>query len=559
MTTGSAAASGRDALRTVVSNPALRRIEVGWMLGIAGDAALLIALIVAAFGYGGPVAVGVLTAIRMAPSILGAPLAGLLAGRGGPARLLFVAHSLRAVGAMCATGGLALASAWIVVAGATLAASAGAFVRPMQAATMPTIARSPDELVAGNVVSGGAEGIGSFGGPIAAGAVLGIGGPVAAAGLATIAFLVGAAALAAGARGDTEPAVPRVGGADRRDPVSIATIGRELTAGVRALSRHGGAATIMVGLAGQVFVRGLLTSFVVVMAIDLVGLGEPGVGLLAAANGLGTLGGAVLAVRLSGSRAIGPTFAVSLSMWGLPLAVIAAFPTPAVAVSALVISGLANGVLDVSAFTLLQRTIPRSDRMAVFGLLEALIAAGVAAGGAAAPLLIAAFGERGGLAIGGAILPIIAAASWRQVRRVDESTVIPERQLRLLRGIPLFAPLSLTALERLAEALVPRSVPAGATIVGEGDAGREYFLIDRGEVEVRSADRPINHGGPGDGFGEIALVQDVPRTATVVAVTDVSLEVLDSADFLAAVAGPSSAAAMTALIDERLARSAAAG
>ena len=194
--------------------------------------------------------------------------------------------------------------------------------------------------------------------------------------------------------------------------------------------------------------------------------------------------------------------------------------------------------------------------MAVFGLLEAVIAAGLATGGALAPVLIAAFGERGGLAVAGAILPVIAVASWRGVHRADDAVVIPERQLKLLRGIPLFAPLTLTTLERLAEALVPRHVAAGAMVIREGEPGREFYLIERGEVEVRTGGRPINTGGPGDGFGEIALVEDVPRTATVVAVTDLELEVLDSADFLEAVAGPSVAPAMRRLIDERLARSA---
>jgi hypothetical protein len=262
---------------------------------------------------------------------------------------------------------------------------------------------------------------------------------------------------------------------------------------------------------------------------------------------------------LSGSRALGPTFAVSLSAWGLPLAVIAALPHPAVAVAALIVSGVANGVLDVAAFTLLQRTIPRTERMAVFGLLEAVVAAGLASGGAAAPILIAAFGDRGGLAVTGAILPILALASWRVVRRVDETVVVPERQLRLLRGVPLFAGLTLTALERLAEGLIPGRVAAGTTIIREGEPGRDYFLIERGEVEVRAAGRPINRGGPGDSFGEIALVRNVPRTATVVAMTDLELEVLDSADFLAALAGPASRATAAAIIDERLARSSTAG
>ena len=554
---GPARPSAGAAIRTVTANPALRRIEIAWMVGMAGDAAFTVALLVAAFGFGGPVAVGVLTVVRMAPSIVGAPLAGLLAGRRPPTRLLFVAHLVRAGGAVVATTGIAAGTPLVVLGGAVVAASAGAFVRPLQGAAMPTMARSPDELVAANVVSGSGEGVGSFGGPLIAGILLGLAGPVAAAAAATGGFLAAAAVLArrtTTADDDAEHEAERRGRAAGR--LTVGAIATELTAGLRSLGRHHGAATIMTDLAGQVFVRGLLTSLLVVTAIHLVGLGEPGVGLLAAANGLGTLIGAVVAVRLAGSRALGPTFAVSLSFWGLPIAVIAAVPHPAVAIVALVVSGVANGVLDVAGFTLLQRCVPRAERMAVFGLLEAIVALGLAAGAAVAPLLIDAFGDRAALAIAGAILPILAVGSWARLRRVDEEAVIPDRQLRLLRGVPLFAPLPLTALERLAEALVPVRHPSGATILRQGDPGRDYFLIESGEVDISVDGRPIVRSGPGDGFGEIALVQDVPRTAGVVARTDVALEVLSSADFLAAVAGPTSAAAAAAVIDERLARSA---
>jgi CRP-like cAMP-binding protein len=175
-----------------------------------------------------------------------------------------------------------------------------------------------------------------------------------------------------------------------------------------------------------------------------------------------------------------------------------------------------------------------------------------------APLLIDTLGERGALAVAGAILPIVAVAAWPRVRRVDRDVVVPERRLRLLRGVALFAPLPLTALERLAEAVVPVRHRAGETIVRQGETGRDYYLIESGEVEVQLDGRAITTSGPGEGFGEIALVQDVPRTATVVARTDVELARVASADFLAAVAGPTSAAAAAAVIDERLARSSAA-
>jgi hypothetical protein len=197
--------------------------------------------------------------------------------------------------------------------------------------------------------------------------------------------------------------------------------------------------------------------------------------------------------------------------------------------------------------------------MAVFGVLEAVASLGVAAGGAVAPLLLSAFGDRGALAIAGAVLPIAAVALWPRVYRVDREAILPERQLGLLRGVPLFASLPLTALERLAEAVRPVRHAAGTTILREGESGRDYFLIESGVVDVSVGGRPISSASAGEGFGEIALLRDVPRTATVVARTDVELEVVESGEFLAAVAGPTSRAAATALVDERLARSAAAG
>jgi MFS family permease len=548
--------TARSAVRAVVANPALRRIELAWSLGVAGDAAFSVALLVAAFGYGGATAVGVLTAVRMAPSIVGAPLAGLLAGRRPPTSLLFTAHLIRAIAAVGTALGLAAGQPISVLVAATVASSAGAFVRPLQVAAMPTIARTPDELVAANVVSGVGEGTGSFGGPLLAGVVLGLAGPLVATFVAAVLFVLGALGLggrivSADAAAEHE--------ADRRaglEPVSAGAVGRELTAGLRALARHRGAAAIMTALGAQVFVRGLMTSLTVVTAIHLVGLGEPGVGTLSAAYGFGTLGGAILAARLAGGGRLAPALAVSLSAWGLPLAVIAAIPHPAVAIGGLVVSGLANGSLDVAAFTLLQRGVPRSDRMAVFGVLEAVASLGVAAGGAVAPVLLGAFDDRGALAIAGAILPVAAVALWARIHRVDREAVLPERQLRLLRGLPLFAPLSLTALERLAEAAHPVRYDAGATILREGERGREYFVIAAGEVEVSAGGRPMGTATAGDGFGEIALLRDVPRTATVVARTPVELECVHSDDFLAAVAGPTSAAAAAAVVDERLARSA---
>jgi CRP-like cAMP-binding protein len=121
----------------------------------------------------------------------------------------------------------------------------------------------------------------------------------------------------------------------------------------------------------------------------------------------------------------------------------------------------------------------------------------------------------------------------------------------------MFARLPMSALERIAGALEPAAWEAGSVIMAEGDPGDAYVIIAEGIVEVSVAGRPINRCGPGEGIGEIALIQAIPRTATATAVVATSGYRLSSPDFLAAVAGPTSAAAAAAIASERLARTTA--
>jgi MFS family permease len=292
----------------------------------------------------------------------------------------------------------------------------------------------------------------------------------------------------------------------------------------------------------------------VVASFELLGLGDAGVGLLGAAFGLGSLIGALGAVGLAGRRRLGPTFAVALSLWSLPIALIGLAPFTPVALVALAASGVANGILDVAGLTLLQRGLPTSARVHVLGLFEASVGVTQALGALLAPILIVAFGNRGALGITGAILPILAVATWPRIRRVDDEAQVPDHELRLLRGIPLFAPLPMTALERLAGAMQPTAHAAGDVIYREGEPGDTYLIIAEGEVEATIDGRPVNRCRRGEGVGEIALLHEVSRTATVTALVPTRGYSLSAADFLAAIAGPTSAAAARLVADERLAR-----
>jgi MFS family permease len=326
-------------------------------------------------------------------------------------------------------------------------------------------------------------------------------------------------------------------------------------AGVRALQARPGAALVVVGFFAQTFVRGLLITLIVVASIELLGLGEAGIGLLSASIGAGGFAGALVALRLAGRPRLAPAFALALALWGLPIAIIGAWPVAVLAASALFVTGVSNAVLDVAGFTLLQRSVPHQSRLAVFGLLEGVAGLGGATGGLTAPLLLGGFGPRGALFVAGAILPILALVTWPGVAQTDREAVIPERQLARLRAIPLFAPLPLTALERLAGAAVPVEFAPGQVLMAEGEPGDHYIIIETGDVEVTDAGRYLRTVGPGEGIGEIALLRQVPRTATVTAIGRVTGYTLDAAAFLDAVAAPASSAAAAVVIGERLAHS----
>lgn len=553
-------------VREVLANPAIRRSEIAWTAGIAGDAAFAIALLIVAFDAGGPVAVGILGVLRMAPSVVAAPLAHIPAARVSPGRLLLWVQAIRAAAAVAATISLAASAPLAAIfLFATVAATAGALVRPLQAAVMPSLARTPGELVTANVATSVGEGLGAFAGPLLAAIAAASVGTAAAAAVGAILLCAAAVAMfhlpmSADDQAEQDAqrhAQSRAVAAPSRDAVRGQPLLRALAAGPAALRLAPGAATLVLDFGVQVVVRGLMTTLIVVASIELLGLGNGGVGLLTAAYGLGTLGGAVAAVSLAGRRRLGPVFSVALSLWGLPLAVIGAIPIPAVAIVALLVSGVANATLDIAGYTLLQRSVPTAGRVSVFGLLEAVVGLGVALGGLAAPVLIGAFGERGALAIAGALLPLAAVATWPRIQQVDDEAVVPERELALLRGIPLFARLPMSALERVAGELEPVGFAPGEVAIREGEPGDRYLIIAAGELEVTRAGRLVNRCGPGEGIGEIALLHAVPRSATVTAVTPTEGFALSSADFLAAVAGPTSAAAAQRVAEERLARSSA--
>jgi MFS family permease len=335
-----------------------------------------------------------------------------------------------------------------------------------------------------------------------------------------------------------------------RDGVGVL---RELVAGFPALFGDRDRALVVGLFFAQAFVRGALNVFLVVVALDLLDTGESGVGLLTGALGLGGLVGAAVAFGLGGRLAA--PFAAGLVLWGLPIAVTGAWPQSAAALAWMAVLGAGNSVLDVAGFTLVQRIVDDAVLGRVFGVLETGSYAGVGLGAIAAPALVGLFGVRGALVATGLSLPALALVFWRALGRINDRVVVPAHELELLRRLPIFAPLPPAALERLAMNLVPIHRGGGDTVVRAGETGDRFYIVGSGELDVTVNGTRSAQLGPGDGFGEIALLRDVPRTATVTARTDVDLYGLDRDAFVSAVTGSTgSSAAADEVIEQRLRR-----
>jgi CRP-like cAMP-binding protein len=152
-------------------------------------------------------------------------------------------------------------------------------------------------------------------------------------------------------------------------------------------------------------------------------------------------------------------------------------------------------------------------------------------------VLIDWIGTRASLIVMGSLLPVLTVLLWARLRTIDARARIPTERIELLRANPIFAPLSPPTIEHLAVKLEERRVAAGDVVVRQGDSGDLFYLVEKGRLRVEIDGRPVGDLGPGEAFGEIALLRDIPRTATVVAVEDTSLAGLERDEFIAAVTG----------------------
>ncbi|MFC4140505.1 MULTISPECIES: MFS transporter [unclassified Microbacterium] len=526
-------------------NASLRRAQLSFLSWWAAECAFAVALSIVAYGAGGTLAVGLVGLVTMLPAALLTPLLAPLADRVRRERVLVAVTLLRAASMVAAAVIVLLAGPIVLVyAIAALSSVTASLYRPAHSALLPTLCRTGRELAGANVVRGLLDSSASLIGPLLAAVLLALAGPAAvlltAAAGATIAALL---VLRLHYEGAPTPPVRR--------PALVA----EAAEGLRAVGGSRPLRLMLALIAAQTFTRGALSVFSVVVAIELLRMGEAGAGALMAALGMGAVLGSLASSVLIGTWRLGAWFAIGVGMWGLPIALIGAFPQQATALALLAVVGLANALIDAAGFTLIGRLTPDAVMARVFGVLEAIVAITMGIGSLVASALAEVFGVETALLAIGVLCPALAIASWWRLRRIDRTVREQDAEIALLREVPLFGPLPLSAIEHLARGLEPVEVPQGTTVFAQGDIGDRYYLIESGEAEVLGDGRVVATLGPGEGFGEIALLRRTVRTATVRARTDLRLRALTAERFTTAVLGFSGAAsAADEGMDDELAR-----
>jgi MFS family permease len=515
-----------QAFKRVFANPPVRNLQLAGAGSTLGIWAYGVALPVYAYHSGGARAVGLLFFFRFVLAALATPWLGLLADRLSRRRVMLTSDLVRCglmagMTAVAAAGGSAYAVYVLAIMSTVIASAWG----PAQAALIPTLVNSPEELTAANVVENTISSVAMFAGPALGGVLLALSGPAA------VFALTGALVLS------SVLFVLRVPRDEPPKPEERPHFLAELTAGFTT-TLHRPALRVVIGLSAAIAViDGVLEVMLVLVALQLLHGSNATLGWLNTAIGIGSIAGAFVVAILATRRRLAGGFAIGLLLSSLPIAATAAISSLAPALVLVGIIGVGAVFCQVNGVTLLQRSAENEVMGRVFALLECVMLAGLAIGSVAAPGIVNVLGLRGALIASGVFVPVLVVCLWSSLRRIDDEALIAEEPLELLRRIEIFAQLPEPVLERLAAGATPISIGADQIIVSRGEAGNHFYAIATGKVAVELDDGTTRELGPGDFFGEIALLRDVPRTATVRALEPLKLYAIERDDFLVAVTG----------------------
>jgi hypothetical protein len=519
----------------LVRSKSISLLLLAWGLSYAGDLAAFTAASVYAYHAGGAGLVALLGLLKALPGVFLVPLITSGSDRMRRERLLVVTMLPRALllGAAAAAMGGAGQGVLIVVLVGLEGGLASAF-RQVQAALLPWLAHTPDELTSANTAASVLQSAATFAGPALAAGLLVVG-TAQLAMLVACALVALAALLLLGVRPLAAPPPAASAGRWRQLRLDIAE-------GFDAGIRQPGARALFIPAAAQTFARGVLNVLTVVIALKLFALGPAGVGWLSAVLGAGGLLLGPLAVTLVRGKRVARSFAVGVAGWGIPMILLSFAHAAYWPYLMFAVIGVANVFDDAGVYSSLQQVIPSRLMGRALGVRRGALLLTMGLGSAVTPLLIDALGARGTLIATGALLVLAAGAFLPRLTAIDARIAAPGPDLALLRRVSFFRSLPFAIVEHLAGELETATFAAGEVIIAEGEPGMRFYIIAEGQVLASKEGKPLREMGDGDSFGEIALLRRIPRTATVTALTRVQTRTLTREEFLAGVTGSTESA-----------------
>jgi hypothetical protein len=510
---------------TLSANGHLVRVLTGFALFTITELAVWIAMLVYAYARGGATLAGLIAVAQLVPAAALAPIAAAASDRRSPVLLLTVGYAVQAAAMGATAAAIAAKLPVAAYAAAIIASAAVATTRPAQAAVVPAVSVTADQLTAANVVMGWFEAVGLA----LAGSFVGL--LIWLGGLASV-FAVCAGLGAVAALLVARLRVPPMSFSDDSEAEGASTV-RD---GLRLVVSRPGLRLMVTLLTGAAALAGALDLLIVIVAINVLDRTQAWVGYLNTAYGAGAVLAATISAVLVGRRLGKPILGSALAL-SAAMALLAVNAGLAGTIVLLAAIGATSQLLNVATRTLLQRSVSPHLISRVFGIQEGLYMAGLAVGSLLVPLLVHLGGNKLALIGTAALLPLAALACGRSLFRLDAEVPVPVVEIALLRSLPLFAELPVPAIEGLAAALTPVVVAAGAVLIRQGDEGDAYYAIAAGEFDVLQDDQFLRRCGRGDGVGEIALLHDVPRSASIIARTPATVYELKPEPILTAVLG----------------------
>lgn len=543
-------------VRHILRHRDFRLLLTGFSISAAGDWLYGVALVVFVFNEtGSPTWVGAATIVRLMPYIFLGPVGGVVADRYEQRTVMVISDVLRAI-LMFGLALVALLSAPVAIALAFcfLATVVGTPFGPAMASLLPRIC-DEDELAAGNALMSVIEHTALVVGPAIGAVLLLLGSPAIAFALNGITFLASAIVTQA----------LRTKGSAQADQEEMPSIARRLAEGIAGIRASGAASLLVLFVVIAAFLYGFEIVFTVLLAEGRLGMGSEGVGWLTAAVGVGGVVAAAATTRIARSRRADLALLGSMFLLGFPLAALATTTNPVVAIVLMAFVGGGSILLDVVATTMLQRAVEEKLLARVFGIIDSLGVTAILVGSLVAPLLVNTLGIRTALLLTGITFPTLALLalpkliSLRELANRTMDDLAP--RVRVLQASGAFDGATVQTLEALVRSMSFERVASGSAVVREGDPADDLFIVAEGIFEVLSRGETggdevvVNTLRPSDHFGEIGLLENMPRTASVRATEDAAVYRIAGGDFLELVnRAPSPPGTLVSTVINRLGR-----